>query len=111
MYNNFVFDMPTRVLFGVGSLNQLRNEKLPGKKALIVTSNGKSTKNMVILPVWKRNWNWQAWSMNLFDEIRPNPTRSNVMDGAQKAKKKPVVTLLLRWAAVLLWTAQSVLLL
>lgn len=38
--NNFIFNMPTRVLFGAGQLSHLHEEKLPGKKALIVTSNG-----------------------------------------------------------------------
>ena len=42
--NNFIFNMPTRVLFGAGQLSHLHEEKLPGKKALIVTSNGQSTK-------------------------------------------------------------------
>jgi len=36
--NNFTFNMPTHVLFGFGQLNHLHEEKLPGKKALIVTS-------------------------------------------------------------------------
>lgn len=37
MYN-FNFDMPARVLFGEGKLSELHEQKLPGKKALIVTS-------------------------------------------------------------------------
>lgn len=41
---NFVFDNPVRVLFGPGQLKNLHEEKLPGKKALIATSNGSSTK-------------------------------------------------------------------
>ena len=44
MYSNFVFDIPTRALFGAGALNYLRNEKLHGKMALIATSNGRSVK-------------------------------------------------------------------
>lgn len=34
---NFNFYMPSRVIFGKGSLNNLHKQKLPGKKALIVT--------------------------------------------------------------------------
>ena len=30
--------MPARVLFGEGKLSELHEQKLPGKKALIVTS-------------------------------------------------------------------------
>lgn len=47
MYN-FVFDIPTRILFGAGQLNNLHKEKLPGKKALIAVSNGQSIKKIRI---------------------------------------------------------------
>jgi len=86
MYNNFVFDMPTRVLFGAGSLNHLRNEKLPGKKALIATSNGQSAKKYGYLARVEKEMELAGVEHELFDEIRPNPTRDNVMDGAKKAK-------------------------
>ena len=39
---NFVFDNPTKLLFGVGKLGELHNEKLPGKKALLLLSKGQS---------------------------------------------------------------------
>lgn len=41
---NFVFNNPTKLLFGAGKLKELHNEVLPGKKALLLTSNGKSTR-------------------------------------------------------------------
>ena len=41
---NFDYYIPTRILFGAGRLNDLHKQKLPGKKALIVISNGKSTR-------------------------------------------------------------------
>lgn len=41
---NFNFFNPTRILFGVGQLNNLHKQQLPGKKALLLISNGKSTK-------------------------------------------------------------------
>lgn len=41
---NFVFDNPTKLLFGTGKLSELHNEVLPGKKALLLTSAGKSYK-------------------------------------------------------------------
>ena len=40
----FSFYIPTRVLFGPGMLNELATVKLPGRKALIVTTAGKSVK-------------------------------------------------------------------
>ena len=39
---NFDFHVPTRILFGCGSLNDLSKMELPGKKALLVSSAGKS---------------------------------------------------------------------
>ena len=41
MYNFF---NPTRVLFGAGQLNHLHEQAMPGKKAMVVISNGKSTR-------------------------------------------------------------------
>lgn len=41
---NFNYFIPTKILFGPGKLNELAGEKLPGKKALIVTTAGNSVK-------------------------------------------------------------------
>lgn len=41
---HFVFDNPTKLLFGTGMLGELHKEKLPGRKALVLTSAGKSYK-------------------------------------------------------------------
>ena len=40
----FNYFIPTKVLFGNGKINELHMEVLPGKKALIVISAGKSTR-------------------------------------------------------------------
>lgn len=50
----FNFYMPTKVLFGPGRLQDLHNEQLPGKKALIVTSNGTSAKRFGYLDAVKK---------------------------------------------------------
>ena len=36
----FTFQTPTRLIFGSGRLDALGDEKLPGKKALLLTSRG-----------------------------------------------------------------------
>ena len=41
---NFIFDNPTKLLFGTGAIADLHNETMPGKKALLLTSAGKSYK-------------------------------------------------------------------
>lgn len=83
----FVFDMPTRVLFGAGQLQELHNEVLPGKKALIATSNGTSTKKYGYLEQLEKELDLAGVAHELFDQIRPNPTSDNVMDGAALAKR------------------------
>lgn len=85
MYN-FQFFMPTKVLFGDGQLQNLHFEQMPGHKALVVTSNGQSTKKFGYLAATEKELELAGVEHVLFDEIRPNPTRKNVMDGAAKAK-------------------------
>ena len=86
MYN-FQFFMPTKVLFGAGQLGNLHLEQIPGKKALIVTSNGSSTKKYGYLEAVERELDLAGVGHVLFDEVRPNPTNHNVMDGAAKARE------------------------
>ena len=86
MYN-FQFFMPTKVLFGAGQLKNLHLEQMPGKKALIVTSNGQSTKKFGYLAAVEAQLDLAGVEHELFDGIRPNPIRDNVMDAAAKARE------------------------
>lgn len=86
MYN-FQFFMPTKVLFGAGQLKNLHLEQMPGKKALIVTSNGQSTKKYGYLAAVEHELEQAGVAHVLFDEVRPNPTRENVMDASRKARE------------------------
>lgn len=86
MYN-FQFFMPTKVLFGPGQLKNLHLEQMPGKKALIVTSCGTSTKKFGYLATLENELKLTGSDYVLFDQVRPNPTRENVMDGAALAKE------------------------
>lgn len=40
---DFNMYVPTKILFGAGTLNELGKQQLPGKTAVIIISNGKST--------------------------------------------------------------------
>ena len=86
MYN-FQFFMPTKALFGAGQLKNLHLERMPGRKALIATSNGSSTKKYGYLESVEKELDAAGVEHVLFDEIRPNPTNYNVMDGASKARE------------------------
>jgi alcohol dehydrogenase len=83
----FDFYMPAKVLFGAGKLQSLHKEALPGKKALIATTNGTSTKKYGYLAAVEKELDLAGVSYELFDQVRPNPTSDNVMDGAALAKK------------------------
>lgn len=44
MNMSFHFNNPTNLIFGAGRLEELGSQTLPGKKALLLISNGKSVK-------------------------------------------------------------------
>ncbi len=77
---------PVKVLFGPGRLNDLHSEALPGRKALIVTSNGQSAKKHGYLARVEGELDAAGVDHELFDQVRPNPTDINVMDGAKAVK-------------------------
>ena len=84
---NFQFYMPTRILFGSGELNNLHKQALPGTKALLVISNGKSTKANGYLARTEKQLNMAGASSVLFDKVEANPLKSTVMAGAAMAKE------------------------
>lgn len=45
---SFTMYTPAKILFGAGRLNDLHAQKMPGKKGLIVISNGTSENRMAI---------------------------------------------------------------
>lgn len=83
----FQFYMPTKVLFGPGQLGHLHEEQLPGKKAIIVTSNGQSVKKYGYLQQVETELDKAGIAHVLFDRVRPNPTNVNVMDGAKMLRE------------------------
>ena len=84
---NFSFYNPTRILFGVGELNNLHKQTMPGKKALLLISNGKSTKVNGSLDRTIEQLEKAGIEHAIFDKIMENPYRSVVMEGAAFAKE------------------------
>lgn len=84
----FNYYIPTKILFGPGKLNELQKEPLPGKKALIVTTSGKSVKRYGYLSRLEKILTSKGIEYILFDKILPNPIKSHVMEGAELAKKE-----------------------
>lgn len=82
----FIFNTPTKLLFGSGMLNELGQQKLPGKKAMLLTSNGKSTKAYGYLNRTIEQLQKAQVEYALFDKIMENPLREVIMEGAAFAK-------------------------
>ena len=84
---NFSFYNPTRILFGAGELNTLYKQTMPGKKALLLISNGKSTKVNGSLDRTIEQLEKAGIEYAIFDKIMENPYKSVVMEGAAFAKE------------------------
>ena len=87
---NYVWNLPTKVLFGEGMLNELHNEEMPGKKAMIVISNGKSMKNNGWIDEVIDELEQAGVESVVFDKIGPNPTELDIMDGVIFARENEV---------------------
>lgn len=78
--------MPTRIVFGSGRLNALHKQKMPGKKALIIISSGKSVLNNGALARVEEELQKAGVTFSLFNQIDANPTESSIMAGAKSAR-------------------------
>lgn len=87
---SYTFHVPTKVLFGPGVLKKLHEEKLPGKKALIVISNGKSTKTNGSLAALEAELDAAGVAHVLFDKIAANPLEPVVQEGVEFGRAEGV---------------------
>lgn len=84
---SFQMFVPTKALFGAGQLNHLHEQALPGKKALLVISNGKSTKVNGYLDRTEKELHTAGVETVLFDQVEANPLKSTVMRGGTMARE------------------------
>ena len=75
---SYEFYNPTRVLFGAGQLNHLHEQKMPGKKAMLVISNGKSTRASGALDRTMKELSLAGVEVVLFDKVGANPVKESV---------------------------------
>lgn len=83
---DFNMYVPTKILFGAGTLNELGKQQLPGKKAVIIISNGKSTRANGYLSRTEEQLAQAGVATSVFDKIQPNPLKETVMEGAAFVK-------------------------
>lgn len=84
---SFRMYVPTRIVFGAGKLSKLHSQKLPGKKAMIVISNGKSTRANGSLDKTIAELQQAGVESVVFDKIMANPLKSTVMEGGVFAEE------------------------
>lgn len=84
--NGYSFFAPTKVLFGAGKLGELGAQRLPGTKALIVTTDGNSVKRFGYLGRVEAELDRAGVAHEVFDRIEPNPLRETVNAGGWMAR-------------------------
>lgn len=84
---SYQFFNPTRVLFGAGQLNNLHEQAMPGKKAMVVISNGKSTRESGALDRTMEQLHMAGVESVLFDKVGANPLKATVEEGGRFAKE------------------------
>ncbi len=84
---SFKWNLPTKVLFGPGMLKKLHKEKLPGKKALLLISNGKSAKTNGTLATVEAELKEAGVEYVIFDKIQANPLEPTMMEGVMAARE------------------------
>ena len=82
----FEFYNSTKIVFGSGRLDTLSEQALPGKKALLLISNGRSTKVNGSLDRVKAQLGKAGVQYVVFDGIMENPVKEAVMAGAECAR-------------------------
>lgn len=82
----FYMNVPTKIFFGKGQLNNLSKMPLPGKKALLLISDGKSAKTNGYLSRTEAQLQQAGIVYSIFDKIMANPLKSTVMEGAAFAR-------------------------
>lgn len=87
MNMNFDFNNPTRILFGSGKLNELGSQSMPGKKALLLMSNGKSAKVSGAYDRTLEQLHKAGTEVAEFAKVMENPVKEMIMEGAAFARE------------------------
>lgn len=87
MNMNFNLNTRTNLIFGSGRLNELGAQKLPGKKALLLISSGKSAKISGALERTQEQLENAGAAYMVCANVHENPTKELVMEAAAVAKE------------------------
>ena len=84
---SFQMYVPTKALFGRGQLNHLHEQRMPGERAMIVISNGKSTRENGYLGRTEEQLRKAGIESAVFDRVEPNPLKDTAMAGGAFARE------------------------
>ena len=84
----FQYFVPTKIMFGRGQVKNLHSCSLPGKKALIVITSGKSTREHGYLAIVEQELRLAQVDYAIFDQVASNPVVQNIVDGAAMAREQ-----------------------
>ena len=87
MNMNFDFNNPTHILFGSGKLNELGSQPMPGKKALLLMSGGKSARVSGAYDRTVEQLHKAGVEIAEFAKVMENPVKEMVMEGAGFARE------------------------
>lgn len=87
MNMNFDFNNPTHILFGSGKLNELGNQPMPGKKALLLMSGGKSAQVSGAYDRTAEQLRKAGVEIAEFAKVMENPVKEMIMEGAAFARE------------------------
>lgn len=85
--SRYNFYAPTRVIFGAGALSKLHEQALPGRKALLVISSGKSTVTNGSLSRTEEELKSAGCEYVVFNKVAANPLKAVVEEGARVARE------------------------
>ena len=87
--DSFNFDIPARLRFGCGVMDEIQKAALPGKRLMIVTGGrtirANGTVDRLVQMVQKK-----VDLLLIFDEVQANPSLSSVMKGASIARENGI---------------------
>lgn len=79
--------MPTKWFFGEGAIDELAKMDMPGKHAMIIISNGKSTRANGYLDRTEKLLESSGIKFSVFDKVEPNPLKGTIMAGGKFARE------------------------
>ena len=87
--DSFTFEIPAKLRFGCGVMDELQKSSLPGNRVMIVTGGRTIRENGTVDRLVKMVQP-KTELMLLFDEVTANPSLSSVMKGAELARQNRV---------------------